>query len=184
MNTEKILLALGLGGLLYFLSTQAQAQISSDSGSSSGFDFNSLVDSIKNSVEDVVMGNTRGERNNNPGNLRYSVNNPWQGQTGADSAGFAVFDTPENGLRAMFITLKNQIARGLNTLSLLIPTYSATAQAAYIANVSAWAGIGADTPFDASFVPVLAPAMIRMENGNMPYTSNQLAYAASAAGVG
>ena len=130
------------------------------------------------------MGNSRGERNNNPGNIRYSINNPWQGATGIDSAGFVIFDTPENGLRAMYITLKNQIARGLNTLAALIPTYSATDQAAYIANVSAWTGLDPYQVFDAGFIPVLAPAMIRMENGNMPYTQGQLAYAASAAGVG
>src|ERR1700690_333750 len=189
MASRDILILAGLGGVgLWLYSQQAQASSDNSSDTGSGFDFGSLIgtmtDTIKNTVENAIMGTTRGERNNNPGNILYSINNPWQGATGIDSAGFVIFDTPENGLRAMYITLKNQIARGLNSLAALIPTYSATDQAAYIANVSAWTGLDPYQVFDAGFIPVLAPAMIRMENGKMPLTQGQLAYAASAAGVG
>jgi len=44
-------------------------------------------------------------RNNNPGNLRPSPE-PWQGQISV-SNGFIVFDTYENGLRALKISLIN-----------------------------------------------------------------------------
>ena len=181
MQQRDILILAGLGGVGLWLYSQQSA-------ASTGSDFNALIgsmtDSIKNAVENVVMGNSRGERNNNPGNLRYSVNNPWQGATGIDSAGFVIFSQPEYGLRAMFITLKSQILRGLNTLNLLIPTYSATDQAAYIANVSLWTGFGPDDILNLGNISTLAQAMIRMENGDMPYNQDQIAYAANAAGVG
>lgn len=45
-------------------------------------------------------------RNNNPGNLRPS-GQPWQGQVGIDSNNFVVFDTYENGWRALKISLTN-----------------------------------------------------------------------------
>ena len=41
----------------------------------------------------------RGVRNNNPGNVR--AGDDWQGMTGQDDKGFAVFARPEDGLRAM-----------------------------------------------------------------------------------
>ena len=44
-------------------------------------------------------------RNNNPGNLRPS-SEPWQGQIGINQ-NFVVFDTYENGLRALKISLIN-----------------------------------------------------------------------------
>jgi len=44
-------------------------------------------------------GNTRGWRNKNPLNVRYSPANDWIGQVGNDGA-FCTFDSFENGLRA------------------------------------------------------------------------------------
>ncbi len=49
--------------------------------------------------------NTRGIRNNNPGNIDYNQRNAWQGQLGlglgVTKPRFARFDTPENGIRAL-----------------------------------------------------------------------------------
>ena len=45
-------------------------------------------------------------RNNNPGNIRPSAQ-PWQGQVGIDSHGFVIFDSYENGRRALLISLTN-----------------------------------------------------------------------------
>lgn len=44
--------------------------------------------------------------NRNPGNIKAS-REPWQGQIGIDSSGFVIFDTYENGLRALKISLTN-----------------------------------------------------------------------------
>lgn len=44
----------------------------------------------------------RGIRNRNPGNIDYNPRNDWQGQIGKEPGGrFAIFDTPENGIRAL-----------------------------------------------------------------------------------
>lgn len=48
------------------------------------------------------MSTPRGIRNNNPGNIDFNSRNNWQGQLGVETGGrFAIFDTPENGIRAL-----------------------------------------------------------------------------------
>lgn len=48
------------------------------------------------------MSKPRGIRNRNPGNIDFNPRNDWQGQIGKELGGrFAVFDTPENGIRAL-----------------------------------------------------------------------------------
>ena len=48
---------------------------------------------------------SRGFRNNNPGNIDWNAKNKWQGQVGIESTGspprFAAFSNPEYGIRAM-----------------------------------------------------------------------------------
>ena len=52
---------------------------------------------------------SRGFRNNNPGNIDWSAKNKWQGQTGIEATGspprFAAFSSPEYGIRAMAVLL-------------------------------------------------------------------------------
>lgn len=53
---------------------------------------------------------TRGVRNNNPGNIDFNARNKWQGQIGIEpgpKGRFAVFDKPENGIRALAKLLLN-----------------------------------------------------------------------------
>ena len=53
---------------------------------------------------------SRGERNNNPGNIDFNPRNDWQGQLGKETGPngrFAVFDSPENGIRALAKLLIN-----------------------------------------------------------------------------
>lgn len=65
----------------------------------------------------MIPNATRGIRNNNPGNLRYD-GTQWQGLVGQDANGFCIFDTPENGFRAMGINaLSFQLKNGINTLA-------------------------------------------------------------------
>lgn len=49
---------------------------------------------------------TRGMRNNNPFNLRWTIAN-WLGKTGQDDKGFCVFETISHGVRAGIKNLKN-----------------------------------------------------------------------------
>ncbi|WP_409260545.1 hypothetical protein [Pseudomonas putida] len=48
------------------------------------------------------MSKPRDVRNNNPGNIDFNPRNDWQGQIGKEPDGrFAIFDTPESGIRAL-----------------------------------------------------------------------------------
>ena len=51
---------------------------------------------------------TRGIRNNNPGNIKYRKNDPWVGQVSQDKDGFAVFDKMEHGYRALVLNGMNR----------------------------------------------------------------------------
>lgn len=128
----------------------------------------------------VVDSRPLGLRNNNPGNLRPSNRYKWQGEVG-ENKGFVVFDTELNGLRAMARNLKNQQRlHGLNTIASVITKYAPESEndtAAYIAFVAREAGVSAHTPIDLENDMQLIKiqrAMIKMENGVQPYSSEYL----------
>jgi hypothetical protein len=52
-------------------------------------------------------GASLADSNCNPGNIRFSKTNQWEGQTGSNK-GFAVFKSPEYGARAAFKLLKKR----------------------------------------------------------------------------
>jgi hypothetical protein len=110
---------------------------------------------------------TRGFRNNNPGNLRAGI--PWVGIIGADADGYAVFDKPENGIRAMGLDLLTKIGRGVNTPRSIISVYAPPSDNNptdnYIAQVCEWTGFSPDQVLTRADMPTLAYAMIRFENG-------------------
>lgn len=109
-----------------------------------------------------------GIRNNNPGNLRYVSSIHWKGQVGSNK-GFAVFDTVENGIRAMAIDLKTKIGKGLDTLNKYIPVYAPPSEndtVAYINNVSRQTGISPNDKITFNNEAVkLIRAHINIENG-------------------
>jgi hypothetical protein len=111
---------------------------------------------------------TRGIRNKNPGNLRFSTAINWVGQTGFDDEGYAVFDSMENGVRAMVKDLRSKIARGVNTISKILYVYAPVTEnptSAYIAAVSHGSGIDANAELNDGDIPQLVPEMIKFENG-------------------
>ena len=118
-----------------------------------------------------------GIRNNNPGNIQYSVRNPWVGQIGKDARGYAVFATPADGIRAMVITLRTYANRyGIHTIRGIISKWAPKAggndTAAYIADVSQRMGIGPDQAFKVNtHMTALVRAIIWHENGQDPYTA-------------
>lgn len=59
-------------------------------------------------------------RNNNPGNIRKVPGVTWLGEIGSDSRGFIIFDTPENGTRAMIKLLYNYTLNGFDTLKKIV----------------------------------------------------------------
>jgi hypothetical protein len=52
----------------------------------------------------------RPQRNNNPGDLRACSGFTWVGQIGIDEKGFCIFDTIENGWRALTVDVGNHAA--------------------------------------------------------------------------
>lgn len=112
-----------------------------------------------------------GIQNNNPGNLRPLANGKaWNGQTGVNQ-GFLVFDTMENGIRAMAIDLSSAIKNGYNTLIKFIQHYSPATDnndpATYTNNLSEATGLEADEviPMDHDTFYDIIAAIIQEENG-------------------
>lgn len=67
---------------------------------------------------------TRGMRNNNPLNIRFSPKNHWFGLTGSDGA-FCRFDTVENGFRAAFLVIHRYMAvHGLKTVKEIVSRWA------------------------------------------------------------
>lgn len=117
----------------------------------------------------------RGFRDQNPGNLR-DEGIAWKGLLGHDEDGYCIFDTAHNGIRAMAMDLHTKWARGLDTVAKIIPVYAPPSEnptANYIADIAKWTGLGPDEKIDLSDVDELATvvsAMIRQEDGTLPYS--------------
>lgn len=119
-----------------------------------------------------------GIRNNNPGNIR-ATNIKWRGQVGSNK-GFVVFDTPENGIRALAINLRNkQRLHFLNTVEKIIgdpvwgwapatenDTKSYINAVARAMNVKPSQRINLE---ERAVVAAMTKAIIKHENGYQPY---------------
>jgi hypothetical protein len=119
----------------------------------------------------------KGIRNNNPGNIEYNPNIKWQGQIGLDGV-YLIFDTPQNGIRALAKDLHNKMARGLKTIATIIPVYAPPSEnntAAYIADVSKDLGVGPAITLNDSHLPAFVKAIIKHENGIQPYPDDLIA---------
>ncbi len=132
-------------------------------------------------IEDVgvTMGltPTRGERNNNPGNIRKGP--AWQGLA-ADQSGdmaFAVFTTPEYGIRALGKLLQNYQSQGFNTVRAVINKYAPSNEnntGAYINAVASALHVAPDSPIDLNdpaTLVALTNAIIQHENGRNIYAA-------------
>ena len=92
-------------------------------------------------------GKSRGDRNNNPLNIRYVASNDWKGQVGSDGA-FCQFNSSTMGYRAAFKNLQSYIKNGNNTIKKIItrwaPPSDGNNTAGYIDNVASRSGIDKD----------------------------------------
>ena len=119
----------------------------------------------------------RGIRNNNPGNIRGS-SIEWQGQVGVDDKGFCIFDSNENGIRALCrLLVIYQTKYSLDTINGIIhrwaPPSDGNDSGAYVRAVCAALGVGPDDPLDVTqptLLGNLAAAIIQHENGMQPYS--------------
>ncbi|HEK0725549.1 TPA: structural protein [Proteus mirabilis] len=118
----------------------------------------------------------RGERNNNPGNIRHG--SKWQGlsaqQTDKD---FCQFVSPEYGIRAIYKLLQTyQNKYELNTVESIIDRYAPPNEnntAGYINRAAKDIGVSVNSPINVSSKPVaiaLATAIVGVELGYQPYS--------------
>ncbi|WP_162287016.1 structural protein [Pantoea stewartii] len=124
--------------------------------------------------------NSRGIRNNNPGNIRWG--DEWKGlvpEGQRTDKSFCQFVAPEFGIRAMIIILRNyQSKHGLKTITGIIKRWAPPNEndtQAYIRSVAQATGTDADKPIDLTDSRKLFPllqAIIRHENGCQPYEFN------------
>lgn len=131
---------------------------------------------------------SRGIRNNNPGNIRKGQD--WQGlsKTQTDES-FDQFDTPEYGIRAIEKILLSYKARGLDTVKEIITTwapYEENNTPAYIKAVCDHMGLTESAPLnveDISVAELLIEAIILHENGSQPYSKDTITKGIMLAGI-
>ncbi|MBV5720082.1 structural protein [Pseudomonas aeruginosa] len=128
----------------------------------------------------------RGIRNNNPGNIVWSARNNWQGQLPHDpqiEPRFCRFDTAHNGTRALAKLLLNYCkVYGLRTVESLIARWAPSNEnntRAYASAVARAMGVPpqASLHLDQATLVALVTAIIHQENGQQPYSAEQIAQA-------
>lgn len=130
---------------------------------------------------------TRGIRNNNPGNIDYNPRNDWQGQlgiepkVGSSKPRFALFDTPENGIRALGKLIRTyQNKHGLKTVEQIISRWAPSNEnntRAYAEAVAKSMGVTPHANINVNTAAMLRPlveAIIRHENGQNPYKNGEI----------
>lgn len=127
----------------------------------------------------------RGIRNNNPGNLNFVGQAGATRETGPNGQ-FAVFETAEAGLRALADQLRRYGARGINSIRAIISKFAPPSEnntQAYIGSVSRRLGVDSDAALnlnDPRLMHGLMDAIIKVENGRNPYSTEQMASASAA----
>lgn len=146
-------------------------------------------DEIKEIVQsgvEYIMNATRGERNNNPGNIEKSNTN-WVGKISGSDSRFESFQSAEYGIRAIARLLQTYIRKGDNTIERIINRYAPASEndsRAYIESVSSYTGIPAGqllAPDDEESIRAITTAIIRHENGRISYSPEIIALGVSMA---
>jgi hypothetical protein len=129
---------------------------------------------------------TRGERNNNPGNIDFHPSNAWHGQLGLEldhaPARFARFDCAENGIRALAkILLHYDRAEHLETVRAIVSKWAPAIEndsGSYVADLDRRLGIAADDRLDLADPAILGrlvTGIIIHENGHCIYDAATIA---------
>lgn len=117
----------------------------------------------------------RGIRNNNP--LNIEAREQWLGQVGDDGR-FIIFETPLHGFRAAGRIMKTKKSRGVRTIESIINEWAPSNEnhtQNYINFVSNKTGLPADDILTDSAYPAVIAAMVQMENGQNPYSIDEIA---------
>lgn len=132
---------------------------------------------------------TRGERNKNPGNLRYEPSIQWLGLDNppSDADGYCRFVSSGMGIRALCKDMLSKWRRGLQSVRAIIEIYAPPTEnntAAYINDVCQRLAVSPEDEIDLTNNGVLAAmarAIIWHECGRVVYDPNTIAQAASMA---
>jgi len=133
----------------------------------------------------MTLEPTRGERNNNPGNIDFLPDIQYLGETGIEKTAthprFATFDTPIHGIRALARNLlAYQKLHKLHTIRDIIARWAPGSEndtQAYIDAVCKSTGYAADINLilsDTDTLLALVRAIILHENGRCIYTQTTL----------
>ncbi len=124
----------------------------------------------------------RGIRNNNPGNIDYNPINKWKGLNPKSpelDSRFCVFISPEYGIRALMVLLRNYEKKyGLNTVRQIINRWAPTHEnntSAYMEHVAKMMGVKINECLNLSnrdTLISLAKAIVTHENGVQPYADS------------
>lgn len=123
----------------------------------------------------AVYTQTRGLRNNNPGNIRKTAT-VWQGQKAEQTDGdYIQFVSAEYGIRALAKVLNTyRTSYGLDTVREIVGRWAPPNEndtASYVNSVASQLGIGPDATIDFNVhMPALVKAIIKHENGLQPYS--------------
>lgn len=133
------------------------------------------------------LNSTRGERNNNPGNIRIS-SSAWQGKINGRDTAFETFTTPFYGIRATAVLLRNyQFNHGLGTVREIINRWAPPNEnntSSYVNAVASALRVNPDQQInlDDDFVLTqLVKAVIKHENGRVIYSDTLIDSAVKAA---
>lgn len=118
------------------------------------------------------MGQSRGLRNNNPGNIRHSAGVTYLGEIKGADKEFRTFRTMSLGYRAIFVVLHTYCLRyGIRTLREAIERWAPPTEnntSAYVGFVVRESGRSENEPYDTLLAEDMIPiveAVSRMENG-------------------
>lgn len=139
---------------------------------------------------------TRGVRNNNPGNIDYRQSDPWQGladppiEQGVPKPRFARFVSPAYGIRALARTLITyQDKHGIDTIRGIINRWAPPVEndtGAYVRAVASHVGVDPDQHIDVHQFGTMHPlveAIIHHENAGYSYPDTVMREALHMAGI-
>ena len=181
---KTLLLLLGVAGLIYlFARTRTGSELVAQVFDTSA----SAAETGYETAREIITNLTRGERNNNPGNIRKGQ--AWQGLASdqPDSA-FNTFIDPVWGIRALAKTLLTyQRSYGLATVNEIISRWAPPAEndtSSYVRAVSNQVGVNPQQPLnltEPNTLTALAAAIIHQENGRNIYSPSTVVAGVNAA---
>jgi len=122
---------------------------------------------------------SRGIRNNNPGNIRdFGIH--WEGLAGKDNADFCKFKSAHYGLRALSRDMITKIGNGVNTVDKIISKHAPPNEndtSSYIKHVAQIVSNGDRHKVlkaDEATLASLVKTIVKHENGKMPYSDAEI----------